>query len=97
MLTRKLSRSTIWKRIYPGLGIIFIIWQLAGKRLANVKFDEIYASDLNRTKETAQTIVGESKKNSTNEIKYIKELREKNNGVYDGCAWGLLEEHAKVF
>ena len=52
---------------------------LLGKRLSEIKFDYIYCSDLNRTKQTLETILKELKfPPSEKNIFYVKSLREIN-------------------
>lgn len=51
------------------------------KRLKDEKFDLILGSDLDRSSNTTREI---GKYHSSVEIRYIKELREKTAGIYDG-------------
>jgi len=52
---------------------------LLGKRLSEIKFDSVYCSDLNRTKQTFQTILKELKYPPLEKnIHYVESLREIN-------------------
>lgn len=55
-----------------------------GERLKNVSFDAIYASDLGRTKATAELIRNENVMNEAVPIILLKELRETFYGSLDG-------------
>jgi len=56
---------------------------LLGKKLSKIKFDEIYCSDLNRTKQTLEQILNESNCEKP-KIIYTKELREINVNTLEG-------------
>lgn len=62
-----------------------------GKRLAGEKIDIIYCSDLERTKETAKAIL----KYVKTPIRYVKELRERNMGVFEHRPLGSFVEYVK--
>lgn len=51
------------------------------KKISKIKFDVIFCSDLNRTKQTATEIC---KFHKSTPLIFTKLLREKNNGAYDG-------------
>lgn len=57
--------------------------ELLGKRLAALKFDGFYASDLTRAYETARII---SQHHGSQEIKTLPELRELNFGLWEGLS-----------
>ena len=58
-----------------------------GKRLSEENIDKIYCSDLKRTKETAQEIL----KSVEAPIEYVKELRERGKGVFEGSRNKLFD------
>ena len=64
--------------------------QKLGEELAHTYFDNIFSSDLNRAKETAEIIV--SNLDVKTEIEYTKELREINNGLLAGMKNELAEK-----
>lgn len=47
-----------------------------GKRLSNIKFDHVYCSDLNRTRQTLEGILAHQPKETRDIVTYTKELRE---------------------
>ena len=51
------------------------------KRLKDEKIDAIYCSDLKRTKDTAKEII---KYHLKTPVRYVKELRERNCGCFEG-------------
>ena len=58
----------------------------AGQVLKNVKFHQVYSSDLKRANKTCQIILEENQKSniSTENIKQDKLLREKKFGIFEG-------------
>jgi len=64
-----------------------------GKRLAdeNIMVDIIYCSDLGRTKETAKEIMHYVQA----PIRYVKALRERRMGIFEGTPLGAYTEHIK--
>ena len=66
---------------------------LIAKRLADVKFSEIYVSDLNRTVQTSESIL---KYHSEGKVIYEKRIREKCGGVLEGKPLSYGRELAKV-
>ena len=54
--------------------------QAAGEVLKDVQFDHIYSSDLHRCKQTTSYIVA----HHDIEPEYLKELRERSAGIFDG-------------
>ena len=64
--------------------------QYTAERLKNVNFDIAYSSDLSRTSETAQIILG--KRNI--EVNTLTSLREYNKGVFEGLT---VEEYSQRY
>jgi len=62
-----------------------------GKRLAKEKIDIIYCSDLGRAKHTAKEI----RKYVKAPIRYVKDIKERNLGVFDGKTFGSFTEYVK--
>ena len=60
-------------------------------RLKNEQFDKIYVSDLIRTKRTAEEI---TKFHSNIEIIYEPRIRERDNGIFTGKAYGSMRKSA---
>jgi broad specificity phosphatase PhoE len=60
------------------------------RRLARVSFDVAYSSDLSRTRETAQIILGESRI----PLHTTPQLREYNKGVFEGLT---VHEYARQY
>ena len=64
--------------------------QYTAERLKNVNFDIAYSSDLSRTRETAEIILG--KRNI--EVNTLTSLREYNKGVFEGLT---VEEYSQRY
>ena len=62
------------------------------KRLQKEKIDLIYCSDLGRTKDTCKEIV---KYHSKIPVKYVKELRERAFGAFDGKKHPYIDKYLK--
>ena len=60
------------------------------ERLADIVFDEVYSSDLERAIHTAEIIAGKSVPNSHR----LVALRERSFGDFDGKSETLLDDHA---
>ncbi|MDD4335421.1 MAG: histidine phosphatase family protein [Desulfotomaculaceae bacterium] len=63
--------------------------ELLGRRLAGLKFDGFYASDLARAYETARII---SQYHNSQDIKTLPELREMNFGRWEGFSINEIQE-----
>jgi broad specificity phosphatase PhoE len=63
----------------------------AGKRLAKENIDIIYCSDLGRTRDTAREIMKYVKA----PICFVKDIRERNLGVFDGKPFGTFTNYAQ--
>jgi len=65
-----------------------------GKKLANISFDRVYTSDLGRTVETAEILLGQNHHNENIVIQKIKEFRELFFGSFEGeyneVAWSKI-------
>ncbi|MDA0798626.1 MAG: histidine phosphatase family protein [Chloroflexi bacterium] len=64
---------------------------LTGKRLSDVRFAAVYASDLGRTQETAAIILGAQSAQAP-EVQTHAELREVGYGVFEGMTWSEIRE-----
>lgn len=64
-----------------------------GERLSNLKFDQIYVSDLNRTKQTADMILGY---HGGTQVIYDKRIRERCGGILEGKPLNKFKEIATV-
>lgn len=67
--------------------------KLLSKRLAEIKFSEIFVSDLNRTKQTAEMIVCH---HQNTPLTYDERLRERCGGIFEGKPISVLRNTAKV-
>ena len=65
-----------------------------GKRLAKIKFTEIYCSDLGRAKETLETMSLPFTKDDEPPITYSSLLREKGAGALEGQPLGVWKDSA---
>lgn len=65
-----------------------------GKKLADIPFDRIYTSDLGRTVETAEILLGQNRHHEDTAIRKMKEFRELFFGSFEGeyneVAWGKI-------
>ncbi|WP_171038110.1 histidine phosphatase family protein [Aquibacillus sediminis] len=65
-----------------------------GKKLANISFDRVYTSDLGRTVETAEILLGQNHYNDNLAIRKTKEFRELFFGSFEGeyneVAWSKV-------
>lgn len=62
------------------------------RRLKNERFDAVYCSDLNRAKDTCREIM---KFHPETRITYVKELRERCKGVFEGMHHEKVRKKAK--
>lgn len=60
------------------------------KRLKEERFDIIYSSDLQRARDTCQEI---KRYHPKTEARYVKDIREKNFGVWEGRTFDEIEAH----
>ena len=65
---------------------------LTGKRLSDIRFASVYASDLGRTQETARIILGAQSVWPTPEISTTPLLREVSYGIFEGLTWSEIRE-----
>lgn len=72
----------------------------SGRGLANVKFDAVYTSDLQRTIDTAQILLAENNHSEGLTISPLKEFREVNFGSFEGLdareVWPQFEKEVKL-
>ena len=72
----------------------------SGKGLADVKFDAVYTSDLSRTIETANYLLGENNHKDGLELQPMKEFREVGFGYFEGLdsskSWNKAVDHIVI-
>jgi broad specificity phosphatase PhoE len=64
---------------------------LTGRRLADVRFAAVYASDLGRTQETARIILG-AQSAQPPEVETHADLREVAYGLFEGMTWSEIRD-----
>jgi broad specificity phosphatase PhoE len=64
---------------------------LTGRRLADVRFAAVYASDLARTQETARIILG-AQSVQPPEVETHADLREVEYGLFEGMTWSEIRD-----
>lgn len=69
----------------------------SGRGLAAIKFDAVYASDLQRTRETAEIAISQSPHADKYQIETFSELREVNFGYFEGLPAEELYNKVKEY
>ncbi len=64
-----------------------------GDRLSSIKFNEIYVSDLNRTRQTADMII---RHYEYPKVIYDKRIRERCGGILEGKPLAIFKQMAVV-
>ncbi len=70
-----------------------LITKLLGNRLKNVKFEEIFSSDLNQIRETLKLILAFRENNNIN---FDPRLRDRSCGIFEGKSTIDLRKEAIV-